>query len=33
VARNWSASAGYAGDLRSGDKVASRFSLSLQTGF
>jgi uncharacterized protein YhjY with autotransporter beta-barrel domain len=33
VARNWSAAAGYAADLRSGDKVASRVSLTLQTGF
>ncbi len=33
VFKNWSASLGYAGDIRSGDKLASRFSLSLQTGF
>jgi hypothetical protein len=33
VIKNWSASLGYAGDIRSGDKLASRFSLSLQTGF
>ncbi len=32
-AKNWSASLGYAGDIRSGDKPASRVSLSLQTGF
>jgi hypothetical protein len=32
-AKNWSASVGYAGDIRSGDKLASRVSLSLQTGF
>ncbi len=32
-AKNWSASLGYAGDIRSGDKLASRVSFSLQTGF
>jgi uncharacterized protein YhjY with autotransporter beta-barrel domain len=32
-AKNWSASLGYTGDIRSGDKLASRGSLSLQTGF
>ena len=31
--KNWSGSLGYAGDIRSGDKLASRFSLSVQTGF
>lgn len=31
--KNWSASVGYAGDIRSGDKLASRVSVSLQTGF
>lgn len=31
--KNWSASLGYAGDIRSGEKLASRVSLSLQTGF
>jgi len=33
VFKNWSASLGYAGDIRSGDQLASRWSLSLQTGF
>lgn len=32
-AKNWSASLGYTGDIRSGDKLASRGSFSLQTGF
>jgi outer membrane lipase/esterase len=32
-AKNWSASLGYAADIRSGDKVANRFSLSVQSGF
>jgi hypothetical protein len=32
-AKNWSASLGYAGDIRSGEQLASRVSLSLQTGF
>ena len=32
-AKNWSASLGYAGDIRSGEKLASRVALSLQTGF
>ena len=32
-AKNWSASLGYTGDIRSGEKLASRVSLSLQTGF
>lgn len=32
-ARNWSASLGYAADIRASEKVANRFSLSLQTGF
>lgn len=32
-AKNWSASLGYTGDIRSGDKLASRVSISLQTGF
>ncbi|MCX6952687.1 MAG: autotransporter domain-containing protein [Verrucomicrobia bacterium] len=32
-AKNWSASLGYAGDIRSGDKLASRASFSVQTGF
>jgi hypothetical protein len=31
--KQWSGSLGYAGDIRSGDKLASRFSLSVQTGF
>ena len=31
--KNWSGSLGYAGDIWSGDKLASRFSLSVQTGF
>ena len=32
-AKNWSASLGYTGDIRSGEKLASRVFLSLQTGF
>ncbi len=32
-AKNWSAALGYAGDIRSGEKLASRVSLSVQTGF
>ena len=32
-AKNWSASLGYTGDIRRGEKLASRVSLSLQTGF
>ncbi len=32
-AKNVSASLGYAADVRSGEKVTSRFSLSVQTGF
>ena len=32
-AKNWSASLGYAADLRSGGKVANRATLSVQTGF
>lgn len=32
-AKAWSASLGYAGDIRSGERLASRASLSLQTGF
>jgi hypothetical protein len=32
-AKNWSATLGYTGDIRSGDQLASRATLSLQTGF
>jgi outer membrane lipase/esterase len=32
-ARNWSTSLGYAGDIRSGERLANRVSLSVQTGF
>ena len=32
-AKNWSASLGYAADIRSGGKVASRATLAVQTGF
>jgi outer membrane lipase/esterase len=32
-ARNWSGSVGYAADIRSGERVAHRGTLSLQTGF
>ena len=32
-AKNWSVSAGYTGDIRSGEKLASRAFLSVQTGF
>lgn len=31
--KNWSASLGYAGDIRRSERLASRASLSLQTGF
>ena len=31
--KNWSASLGYAADIRSGEKLANRATLSLQTGF
>lgn len=31
--RTWSASAGYAADIRSGERVANRATVSLQTGF
>ncbi len=33
LARNWSASLGYAADIRSGEKLANRATLSVQTGF
>lgn len=32
-AQNWSATLGYAGDIRSGEKLGSRVTFSLQTGF
>jgi outer membrane lipase/esterase len=32
-AKNWSTSLGYAGDIRSGEKLGSRATLSVQTGF
>ena len=32
-AKNWSTALGYYGDIRSGEKLASRATLSLQTGF
>lgn len=32
-AQKWSATLGYAGEIRSGEKLASRVTLSLQTGF
>lgn len=32
-ARNWSGSLGYAGEIRSGERLANRVSLSVQTGF
>jgi outer membrane lipase/esterase len=33
LAKNWSATLGYAADIRSNDKLASRCTLSVQTGF
>lgn len=33
VAKDWSASLGYAADIRSGEKLSNRFTLSVQTGF
>ena len=33
LGKNWSAAVGYAADVRQNDKLANRFTFSVQTGF